>query len=290
MSKVNVLITGANGQLGNEIRLVSAGSKSDTYIFTDVQELDITDVDAIRARMKEQQIHVVVNCAAYTAVEQAEEDECRADQLNRAAVLNLATVCCETGAFFIHISTDYVFSGSGNLPYRENEPPAPLGVYGRTKLAGEKAIEDSGCRYLIFRTAWLYSSFGNNFVKTILRLSLERKELPVVFDQVGTPTYAADLAGLIYHLLETRKYEDHTGIYHFSNEGVCSWFDFAHEIVSLSGGTCRLEPCLSARFPSKVKRPAFSVLDKSRVKSDFCYSIPYWRDSLIFCLEKLKIK
>lgn len=287
-SNINVLVTGANGQLGSEIRKKVRSAGGDRFLFTDVRELDVTDRMAVRNRMKQEQIDVVVNCAAYTAVDRAEEDEATADLLNRQAVENLAVNCRETGATLIHISTDYVFPGTGNLPYKEDGHADPLGVYGSTKLAGEQAVECSGCHYLIFRTAWLYSSFGNNFVKTIRRLSEERSRISVVFDQVGTPTYAADLAALILYILKSRMFLKYSGIYHFSNEGVCSWFDFAHEIVALSERNCQVVPCYSEQFPSKVKRPVFSVLDKTKVKTDFDWTIPYWRDSLIDCIEEIK--
>ena len=286
-----ILVTGANGQLGNEMRRLAGGKNGkDCYIFTDIAEFDITDLDAVRRYVADEKISVVVNCAAYTNVDKAEEDEGTADRINRLAVENLAVVCKETNATLIHVSTDYVFGGNRNLPYREDEPTDPLGAYGRTKLAGEQAVEQSGCRYLIFRTAWLYSAFGNNFVKTIQRLTVEREQLNVVFDQVGTPTYAADLATLIVHAIETGKYRQHQGIYHFSNEGVCSWYDFAKEIVALSGNTCDIRPCHSDEFPGKVKRPAFSVLDKTKVKRDFDCTIPYWKDSLVKCINELKRK
>lgn len=238
-----ILVTGANGQLGNEMRCLARRVNGGCFIFTDVAELDITDLQAIRRCMNENRISVVVNCAAYTNVDKAEDDVEMADRLNHLAVGNLAVVCKETDATLIHVSTDYVFGGNGNLPCREDEPTDPLGVYGKTKLAGERAIEASGCRHLIFRTAWLYSVFGNNFVKTMRRLTAERDQLSVVFDQVGTPTYAADLAALIIHILETGKYRQHEGVYHFSNEGVCSWYDFAREIATLSGNTCDIRPC-----------------------------------------------
>ena len=286
-----ILVTGANGQLGNEMRRLAGGKNGkDCYIFTDIAELDITDLDAVRRYVADEKISVVVNCAAYTNVDKAEEDEGTADRINRLAVENLAVVCKEANATLIHVSTDYVFGGNRNLPYREDEPTDPLGAYGRTKLAGEQAVEQSGCRYLIFRTAWLYSAFGNNFVKTIQRLTVEREQLNVVFDQVGTPTNAADLATLIVHAIETGKYRQHQGIYHFSNEGVCSWYDFAKEIVALSGNTCDIRPCHSDEFPGKVKRPAFSVLDKTKVKRDFDCTIPYWKDSLVKCINELKRK
>lgn len=283
----NILVTGANGQLGNEMRRLAEKTTSNRYIFTDIAELDITNLQAVRHCMAENQVTIVVNCAAYTNVDKAEDDFETADLINRKAVENLAIACKETEAVLIHVSTDYVFQGDRNLPCREDEPTNPLGVYGRTKLAGEQAIEQIGGKYLIFRTAWLYSSFGNNFVKTMRRLTSEREQLSVVFDQVGTPTYAGDLAMLIWHIIEEEKYNRHRGIYHFSNEGVCSWYDFAKEIASLSGKECDIRPCHSDEFPSKVKRPAFSVLDKTKVKKDFGYVVPYWKDSLIKCINEL---
>lgn len=283
----NILVTGANGQLGNEMRRLAEKTTSNRYIFTDIAELDITNLQAVRHCMTENQVTIVVNCAAYTNVDKAEDDFETADLINRKAVENLAIACKETEAVLIHVSTDYVFQGDRNLPCREDEPTNPLGVYGRTKLAGEQAIEQIGGKYLIFRTAWLYSSFGNNFVKTMRRLTSEREQLSVVFDQVGSPTYAGDLAMLIWHIIEEEKYNQHRGIYHFSNEGVCSWYDFAKEIASLSGKECDIRPCHSDEFPSKVKRPAFSVLDKTKVKKDFGYVVPYWKDSLIKCINEL---
>lgn len=286
----NILVTGANGQLGNEMRRMAGEGSANRYLFTDVAELDITDLDAVRRYVAEQKIDVVVNCAAYTNVDKAEEDEGTADRINHLAVGNLAVACRERDAVLIHVSTDYVFRGTGNLPCREEEPTDPLGAYGRTKLAGERAVERSGCRYLIFRTAWLYSAFGNNFVKTMRRLTAEREQLNVVFDQVGTPTYAGDLAALIFNVVEDGAYEGRQGIYHFSNEGVCSWYDFAKEIAALSGRVCDIRPCHSDEFPSKVKRPAFSVLDKSKVKRDFGCVIPYWKDSLVKCIRQLEME
>lgn len=285
---LNILITGANGQLGNEMRLLGPTSRN-RYIFTDVAELDITSVDAVHRMVTTEKIDVIVNCAAYTNVEKAEEDCDLADLLNHKAVANIASAAKEVGATLIHISTDYVFQGDKNLPCREDEPTDPLGVYGKTKLAGEEAVRTSGCKYLIFRTAWLYSAFGNNFVKTMMRLTSEKERLAVVFDQVGTPTYAADLAQTIFGIIEDGSYAGKEGIYHFSDEGVCSWYDFAHEIAQLAGNTlCDVQPCYSSEFPSKVRRPAFSVLDKTKVKKTFGITIPHWRDSLIRCIEKLK--
>lgn len=283
---MNILVTGANGQLGNEMRRVSKES-SNRYIFTDVAELDITNRDAIRQIVRENAVNVIVNCAAYTNVDRAEDDYATADLLNNKAVANLATAAKEADATLIHISTDYVFKGDKNTPCREDWPTDPLGVYGRTKLAGEQSLLAAGCKYLIFRTAWLYSPFGKNFVKTMRQLTAERDALKVVFDQVGTPTYAGDLAAVIYKIIEEGRLNEQ-GIYHFSNEGVCSWYDFAQEICALSGNSCDIQPCHSDEFPSKVERPHFSVLDKTKVKATFGVTVPYWRDSLGKCIEELK--
>lgn len=285
---MNILITGANGQLGNEMRLLSQESNKDSYFFTDVAELDITNRVDIRAFVKQNNIDVIVNCAAYTNVDKAEEDVELCDLINNKAVENLAIVAKEHDCVLVHVSTDYVFSGKGNLPCTEEQVTSPLGVYGKTKLEGEDAIRSVGCKYLIFRTAWLYSEFGNNFVKTMIRLTTEKDSLKVVFDQVGSPTYAGDLAKLIFSLIEKRQYEQHQGIYHFSNEGVCSWYDFAKEISFIAGTDCDIQPCHSDEFPSKVTRPAFSVLDKTKVKRDFQFEVPYWKVSLTKCINKLK--
>lgn len=282
---MNILVTGANGQLGMEMRNVVAGS-NDNYMFTDVAELDITDAGAVMDYVKEHAVDVVVNCAAYTNVDKAEDDYATADSINNKAVGYLAVACKTVGATLIHISTDYVFKGDGNVPCREDWHTDPLGVYGITKLAGENAIKSSGCKYLIFRTAWLYSPYGNNFVKTMSRLTSERDSLKVVFDQIGTPTYAADLAFVIYKVIDARVL-DRTGIYHFSNEGVCSWYDFAKEICEMSGNTCDIQPCHSDEFPSKVKRPRYSVLDKTKLKTVFGFVVPYWKDSLGKCIDRL---
>ncbi|WP_370757472.1 dTDP-4-dehydrorhamnose reductase [Coprobacter secundus] len=285
---MNILVTGANGQLGNEMRRVSK-SLVNHYVFTDVAELDITDRNAIRQIIDKENIQVIVNCAAYTNVDKAEDDYATADLLNNKAVENLSIAAKESGSTLIHISTDYVFKGDQNIPCHEDWTTDPLGVYGITKLAGEKAILESGCRYLIFRTAWLYSPFGNNFVKTMQRLTSERETLNVIFDQVGTPTYAGDLAALIYKIIEDNLL-NRQGIYHYSNEGVCSWYDFAKEICALFGNCCDIQPCHSDEFPSKVKRPHFSVLDKTKVKKTFGITVPYWKDSLVKCIEELKQK
>ena len=279
MSK-KILVTGANGQLGSELRVLSVNSNHE-FLFTDVAELDITNREAVDNYVSEHGAEIIVNCAAYTNVDKAEDDTEMADNINHLAVKNLAEVSAKYKLILIHISTDYVFDGSKNTPYLETDATAPLGVYGHTKLDGEKAVTDSGCDYLIIRTSWLYSSFGNNFVKTIRRLTAEKDSLKVVFDQVGTPTYAADLASAILEIIETGKYKSNSGIYHFSNEGVCSWYDFAIEIRNLSGNLCDIQPCHSDEFPSKVKRPNFSVLDKTKIKETFGLKIPYWKDSLI---------
>lgn len=286
---MNILVTGANGQLGNEMQLVSKGSEH-RFIFTDVADgyikLDITSLDSIREMVRQEKIDVIVNCAAYTNVDKAETDYAMADLLNNTAAGNLAVAAKEAGATLIHISTDYVFQGDRNVPCQEDWATNPLGVYGRTKLAGEQSVQKSGCNYIIIRTAWLYSPFGKNFVKTMRTLTATKDTLKVVFDQVGTPTYAADLAVVIYHIIETNQL-DKQGIYHFSNEGVCSWYDFAKVICTLSGNTCDIHPCYSSEFPSPVERPHFSVLDKRKIKTTFGIEVPYWIDSLKKCISRL---
>lgn len=284
---MNILVTGANGQLGNEMRIVSQES-SDSYIFTDVDELDITNRDAVMDFVRDNNIKVVVNCAAYTNVDKAEDDEKTAELINAQAVEYLASACKANHATLIHISTDYVFGGNeGNTPRKETEPVNPTGAYGRTKLHGEQAIRKVGCNYLIIRTAWLYSEFGNNFVKTMRKLTAERDKLNVVFDQVGTPTYAFDLASVIFKIIEERRYDEIQDVYHFSNEGVISWYDFAKEICELSGNECDIQPCHSDEFPSKVKRPSYSVLDKTKIKNSLNITIPHWKESLKKCINKL---
>lgn len=285
---MNILITGANGQLGCELQRLGQVSPNN-YICTDCAELDITDAAAVDRMLSETKAEAIVNCAAYTNVERAEEDFATADLVNRIAARNLASAAKTAGATLFHISTDYVFPGDKNTPYTEQDTTGPIGVYGRTKLAGEQAVADSGCRHLIFRTSWLYSVYGNNFLKTMLRLTAEKESLNVVFDQVGTPTYAADLALTIFSILEARRYEGREGLYHFSNEGVCSWYDFAVEIAAAAGHNgCRIDPCHSSEFPSKVRRPAYSVLDKTKLKETFGIEIPHWRESMKECIERLK--
>ncbi len=322
---MNILITGANGQLGNEMRILASRQDGNRFLFTDVNDaseesvamlrklagegvdistrkLDITDPEAIRAVVREERIDAIVNCAAYTNVDAAEDNDELAELLNAKAPENLALAMKETGGLLVHISTDYVFGGDPyNTPCREDQTGTPTGVYGLTKLHGEQAIQASGCQYVILRTAWLYSEFGKNFVRTMLRLTAEKPSLKVVFDQVGTPTYAGDLAEAIGVILEDyecytggtcqadgachseRSEESYprTGIYHYSNEGVCSWYDFTKAIAALAGhDACDIQPCHSDKFPSKVKRPAYSVLDKTKIKENFGVRVPYWLESL----------
>lgn len=288
---MNILVTGANGQLGNEMRIVARNSR-DNYIFTDVAELDITDALAVEKIIKDNHIEAVVNCAAYTNVDKAEDDRAFAELLNAKAVENLAMAVRKQGGLLIHISTDYVFGGTkNNVPCKEDEPANPTGVYGITKLHGEQSIIASGCHHIIIRTAWLYSEFGKNFLKTMLHLTADKPQLKVVFDQVGTPTYAYDLAATVFDIVENRKFEGNDGIYHYSNEGVCSWFDFTKMIAEYAGNTaCDIQPCHSDEFPSKVIRPSYSVLDKTKIKATFGISIPYWTDSLKICMNNLKTR
>lgn len=284
---MNILVTGSAGQLGHSLRDIAADS-ANRYIFTDVAELDITDKSAIIRMMETENINLVINCAAYTNVDKAEDDFDTANLINNTAVRNLAEACKHFGATLIHVSTDYVFDGSSNIPYTEDMPLAPLGVYGVTKLHGEQAVLESGCDYIIIRTSWLYSEYGKNFVKTMMMLTEERETLNVVFDQAGTPTYAGDLARAIYDIVENNKYSGNNGIYHFSNEGVCSWYDFAHEISELARTECDIRPCHSNEFPSKVNRPHYSVLDKTKIKTTFGITIPCWKDSLKICITNLQ--
>ena len=285
---MNILVTGANGQLGNEMRRLGAVSPNN-YIFTDVAELDITNADAVMNAVKAASVDTIVNCAAYTNVDKAESDEATAELINATAVANLAAAMKEVGGTLFHVSTDYVFGSDGNTPRTEDMSLNPLGVYGRTKLHGEQAILESGCKALIFRTAWLYSEFGNNFLKTMMRLTAEKEQLNVVFDQVGTPTYAGDLALAIFSIIEAGVYEGNEGVYHFSNEGVCSWYDFAVEIAAVAGNTnCRINPCHSSEFPSPVTRPPYSVLDKTKIKNTFDIDIPHWRESMEYCIKRIK--
>ena len=286
---MNILVTGANGQLGNEMRIVAKNS-ADNYIFTDVAELDITNAEAVEKMVMDNDVKVIVNCAAYTNVDKAEDDSEFAEILNAKAAENLAVAMKKNDGLLVHVSTDYVFGGTkNNTPCKEDEPANPTGVYGVTKLHGEQAIIASGCRHIIIRTAWLYSEFGKNFLKTMLNLTATKPRLKVVFDQVGTPTYAYDLALAIFDIVENRKYEGNDGVYHYSNEGVCSWFDFTKMIAEYAGNTqCDIQPCHSDEFPSKVVRPSYSVLDKTKIKATFGTVVPYWTDSLKVCMNNLK--
>ena len=294
---MNILVTGANGQLGNEIRIVARESRKDHYIFTDVTDveglstsrLDMTDAEAVRTMVREQNVRVIINCAAYTNVDAAESNLYAAELLNAKAPVILAEAMREVGGVLVHISTDYVFGGEPyNTPCREDQKGTPTGVYGRTKLQGEEGITATGCRHLIFRTAWLYSEYGKNFVKTMLSLTSSKPQISVVCDQTGTPTYALDLARAIFKIVSERLYDGRSGVYNYSNEGVCSWFDFARLIGEMAGNVgCEVLPCRSSEFPSKVVRPAYSVLDKTKIKQTFGVDVPYWTDSLKACLTNL---
>ena len=294
---MNILVTGANGQLGNEIRLFAKDS-ADRYIFTDVNQaegvetvyLDITDLEAVSATVRDNGVKCIINCAAYTNVDAAESNEALAEKLNATAPENLALAMKEAGGLLVHISTDYVFGKEPyNTPCRETQKGTPTGVYGLTKLHGEQRIAAAGCRHIIIRTAWLYSEFGKNFCRTMLSLTATKPQLKVVFDQCGTPTYAGDLAKAIVDIISARKDEGNEGIYHYSNEGVCSWYDFTKMIAEYSGQTgCDIQPCHSDEFPSPVTRPAYSVLDKTKFKQTFGLEIPYWTDSLKKCITNLK--
>lgn len=311
---MTILVTGANGQLGNEMRITTRGSK-DKYIFTDVCEehpeslemlhklagetidsstikLDITDIEAIRTMVRENDVKIIVNCAAYTNVDAAESNKELAELLNAKAPENLAIAMKEVGGLLVHISSDYVFGGDPyNTPCKEDQKGTPTGVYGLTKLHGEQAIKRVGCHHVIIRTAWLYSEFGKNFVKTMLNLTASKPQLKVVFDQVGTPTYARDLAEVIIKIIESGNDISKCGIYHYSNEGVCSWYDFTKVIAEYSNHTeCDIQPCHSDEFPSPVKRPAFSVLDKTKIKSTFDIVVPFWITSLRDCMNRINKK
>lgn len=300
---MNLLITGANGQLGNEMRIIAENSQ-DRYIFTDVNQvegvettfLDITDLAAVKALVAEHRIEAIVNCAAYTNVDAAESNEALAEKLNAEAPENLALAMKEVNGLLVQISTDYVFGKEPyNVPCKEDQQGTPTGVYGLTKLHGEQKIIATGCKHVIIRTAWLYSEFGKNFCKTMMNLTATKPQLKVVFDQVGTPTYALDLAKAIdtvlkdYSAVRANNQYEKSGIYHYSNEGVCSWFDFTKMIAEYNGTTaCDVQPCHSHEFPSPVTRPAYSVLDKTKIKETFGIRVPYWTESLKQCIKNLK--
>lgn len=286
---MNVLVTGANGQLGSHLRILGEESQH-RFFYTDVDELDITRRDAVLNYVLTNGINVVVNCAAYTNVDRAEDEEATAELVNSVAVRHLADAMKVVRGTMVHISTDYVFGGNGyNTPCREDAALNPTGAYGRTKMHGEEAIADVGCHFILIRTGWLYSEYGKNFVKTMLRIFSEKETCRVVFDQVGTPTYAGDLARVIFDMVENESFRGRDGIYHFSNEGVCSWYDFALEIARQAGNsTCKIMPCHSNEFPSKVNRPPYSVLDKTKIKQTFGIEIPHWTASLSKCLQNIK--
>ncbi len=289
---MNILITGAGGQLGCALRKISAGYDHNC-IFTDVVEgenmiaLDATDSEAVRTLMKKHDVDVIVNCAGYTDVGRAEDDLEKARIINAELPAVLASAAKGAEAVMIHISTDYVFDGKANTPYRETDATGPQGVYARTKLEGELAVSGSGCRHIILRTAWMYSCFGKNFFRTVEKKASESAAMSVVCDQAGTPTYAIDLAQAIFWIIDDGKL-NHTGIYHYSNEGVCSWYDFAKAINRGLGYTCDIRPCRTDEYPSKVSRPAYSVLDKSLFKETFGYDIPHWEDSLLLCINEFQ--
>lgn len=285
----NILITGANGQLGNCLRdLADDYQNLYNYYYTDIDTLDITDAVAIEKYIIDNQINIIINAAAYTAVDKAEDDQENAYRINCTAVANLAEAAKKHGLTLVHISTDYVFSGDSSKPHEETDTTAPKSVYGSTKLAGERAIQESGCRAVVIRTSWLYSEYGNNFVKTMLRLGAEKESLRVVCDQIGGPTYAGDLAKVIFKLLEGVSGHSGMDIYHFANEGVCSWFDFSKAIMEMAGLRCRVEAIPSADYPAKARRPASSVFNLGKVKSVTGMAIPYWRDSLKLIINKLQ--
>lgn len=282
---MTILVTGGNGQLGTALRLAAAKSHH-RYLFTDIAELDITSAKSVEEFVQCNNIEIIVNCAAYTAVDKAESEEAKAEEINHKAVATLSEVCKHHSATLIHISTDYIFSGEADAPYTEEDTPAPLNAYGRTKLAGERAIAESGCNAIILRTSWLYSEFGRNFCKTMRELTATRTEIKVVADQFGTPTYAGDLAEAIVEIIESGQYTKF-GIYNYSNEGECSWYDFACEIAKQSGNNgCKITPCTTADYPTKAQRPHYSVLDKSKAKATFGFTISQWQESLAKCIKK----
>ena len=285
---MNILVTGANGQLGNEMQVLARENLQHTYFFTDVQELDICDEQAVYAYVSEHKIDIIVNCAAYTAVDKAEDNVELCDKLNNIAPGYLARAAQANGAAMIQVSTDYVFDGTAHIPYTEEEPTCPASVYGSTKLAGEQNVMDHCEKAMVIRTAWLYSIYGNNFVKTMIRLGQERDSLGVIFDQIGTPTYANDLAQAIFSSFNKGVVR---GIYHFSDEGVCSWYDFTIAIHRLAGiASCKVKPLHTADYPAKAPRPHYSVLDKTKIKDTFGIEIPHWEESLKRCINQLRME
>lgn len=286
MQHMNILITGSNGQLGSEIRIASQKYSQSNYFFTDVAELDICNKDSLETFIVENKIDALLNCAAYTAVDKSEDEVALCFKINLDAVQNMANIAVKYGLKLIHVSTDYVFDGTSYFPLTEDAPTAALGVYGQSKLAGEKALMQTYPAGIVIRTSWLYSSFGNNFVKTMIKLGREHNALRVVFDQVGTPTYAADLATTMLYIVHADDFIP--GIYHYSNEGVCSWYDFAVKIHELANINCQVEPIQSSEYPTRTRRPHYSVLNKTKIKLNYGIQIPHWETSLRCCIEKLK--
>lgn len=290
---MNILITGANGQLGSEIRELSVHYPVYTFFFTDAEDLDICNYNQVDAYIIEKRIKTVINCAAYTAVDKAETNEKIAEEVNSKGVKNLVEALAKVDGKIIHISTDYVFDGTNHIPYTETETTQPIGVYGHTKRISELHVLDSKLEGIVIRTSWVYSSYGNNFVKTMLRLGNERDELGVIFDQIGTPTYARDLAKVCLEILSNTTHINGKGnLYHFSNEGVASWYDFAKAIMEISNTDCKVKPIETKDYPTPAKRPHYSLLNKAKIKQDFAIEIPYWRDSLkecIFAIQKSKL-
>lgn len=287
---MNILVTGANGQLGSEIKEGAANYLDFKFVLKDLPDLDICNYQQVQECISSYKIDAIINCAAYTAVDKAEEDAIMAKKVNAIGVLNLVNALQEVNGKLIHISTDYVFDGNSFLPYQEEDEVSPIGVYGETKREGELAVLNSTIDAIVIRTSWLYSSYGNNFVKTMLRLGKDREELGVIFDQVGTPTYAKDLANTCLNILANKKISENGNLYHFSNEGVASWYDFALAIMTLGDVNCKVKPIETKDYPTLAKRPHFSVLNKTKIKNDFKIEIPYWRDALKVCISKLKNK
>ncbi len=285
---MNILITGANGQLGSEIREVSKNETKYNFMFEGSKELDITKSQLVEDYIITNKIELVINCAAYTAVDKAESDVNKANQVNANGVKNLVFALEKVGGKIIHISTDYVFNGENFTPYNESQDVDPLGVYGKTKREGEEYVLNSDIQGIIIRTSWVYSSFGNNFVKTMLRLGKEREKLGVIFDQIGSPTYARDLANVCIELLKEDQIDDHSKIYHYSNEGIASWYDFAKAVMLYGGIDCEVNPIETKEYPTPAKRPNYSVMNKAKIKKDFNIEIPYWRDSLKECIKELQ--
>lgn len=287
---MKIVVTGANGQLGRSIRRLSVEHHELDFIFTDIDSLDIGNRDAVLAFAETHPVDFIVNCAAYTAVDKAEEEEEQCRRINTDAVAYLGEAAQHIGARILHVSTDYVFGGDSYMPYQESDPVSPTSVYGRTKLAGEKALSAVCPDAIIVRTAWLYSEYGHNFMKTMLRLGVERPEIRVVNDQIGSPTYAGDLAEAILSLLEKeRQGEQNSGIYHYTNEGVCSWYDFAHSIIRIAGLPAKVIPIPTREYPTAAKRPAYSVLSKEKIKREYHWVIPHWEDSLRKCLANMNV-